>query len=231
MLAPAVTSRETDAAYVRLLLADGRLPTGAHTQSAGLEPAFRHGMRLAEVPVYLQVRLETVTEVEAASAVVARATWLRSSVADRPGALATVDAAWRARTPSDAIRDAADLLGRGYRRLAETLWDLGLDPAATPCRAVVLGATAAASGLGAADTARLVGFDEVQTVIAAALKLEPFDPALGVRWSADAGRHVEAMVARVENAQVVDDIPARSAPLVEQWAHDHQHSERRLYRA
>ena len=32
--------------YAVMLLADGRLPTGAHTQSAGVEPAFAHGMRL-----------------------------------------------------------------------------------------------------------------------------------------------------------------------------------------
>ena len=57
------------AAYLSLLLADGRLPTGAHTQSAGLEPALNHGLRLDRVPDYLVARLSTVTEVEAAAAV------------------------------------------------------------------------------------------------------------------------------------------------------------------
>ena len=47
--------------YLSLLLADGRLPTGAHTQSAGVEPALRHGMRVEDVPAYLRVRLATVT--------------------------------------------------------------------------------------------------------------------------------------------------------------------------
>ena len=64
------------AAYLSLLLADGRLPTGAHTQSAGLEPALNHGLRLDQVPDYLRARLTTVTEVEAAAAVVARRCWL-----------------------------------------------------------------------------------------------------------------------------------------------------------
>ena len=63
------------APYLTMLLADGRLPTGAHTQSAGVEPAFAHGMRLDQVPDYLTVRLRTVTEVEAAAAVVARHRW------------------------------------------------------------------------------------------------------------------------------------------------------------
>ncbi len=55
-----------------MLLADARLPTGAHTQSAGLEPAMRHGVSLADVPAYIRTRLRTVVAVEAGAAVVAR---------------------------------------------------------------------------------------------------------------------------------------------------------------
>ena len=79
------------AEYLSLLLADGRLPTGAHTQSAGVEPALRHGMRVDEVPAYLRVRLATVVEVEAAAAVVAGHVWRRRVTALT--ALAEVDAA------------------------------------------------------------------------------------------------------------------------------------------
>ena len=107
------------AAYLSLLLADGRLPTGAHTQSAGLEPALNHGLRLDRVPDYLAARLTTVTEVEAAAAVVARRRWLGRS--DR-GRSHEVDRAWRVRTASAALRDASDLLGRSYLRLAATVW-------------------------------------------------------------------------------------------------------------
>ena len=217
--------------FVRLLLADGRLPTGTHTQSAGVEPAFRNGMQLAEIPDYLRARLRTLTEVEAAVAVVTRHRWLASSPSDRSAALAVVDAAWRARTPSDALREAADLLGRSYARLAAALWPLDLDPTRPGCRAVVVGATAAAAGLGAADVARLVGFDDVQMVVSAALKLRPFDPALGVRWSLAAGTEVELMVNRVAGLTSVAQIPAPSAPLIEQWGQQHRDSERRLFRA
>ena len=115
--------------------------------------------------------------------------------------------------------------------MASALWSLDLDPDTVRCRAVVVGATAAAAGISAADTARLVGFDDVQTVVAAALKIRPFDPALGLQWAAAAGVEVEAMVSRVAHLRVAADIPARSAPLIESWAQAHQHSERRLYRA
>ena len=224
------------AEYLSLLLADGRLPTGAHTQSAGVEPALRHGMRVEEVPAYLRVRLATVTEVEAAAAVVAGRAWTGRAAANAQGALSTlrqVDRAWRVRTLSDALREASDLLGRSYLRTAAAVWDLRpLADAAGPwCRAVVLGVVAAEAGLDAEQTARLVAYEDVQTVVAAALKLEPFDPALGVRWAADAAVGVEALVARVTDARTPDDIPAHSAPLVEEWGQHHRTSERRLFRA
>jgi len=222
--------------YLSLLLADGRLPTGAHTQSAGVEPALRHGMRVDEVPAYLRVRLATVTEVEAATAVVAGRVWA-GSPSSRDGslvhALTEVDAAWRVRTLSDALREASDLLGRSYLRTAGAVWDLRpLTAAPGPwCRAVVVGVVAAGAGLDAQQTARLVAYEDVQTVVAAALKLEPFDPGLGVRWAADAAVAVEALVARVAEVRSTDEIPAHSAPLVEEWGQHHRTSERRLFRA
>ena len=244
------------ASYLALLLADGRLPTGAHTQSAGVEPALRHGMRVEEVPAYLRVRLATVTEVEAAAAVVAGRVWAGRTAPEwspipvpgepEPGtpttraattsvveALADVDAAWRVRTLSDALREASDLLGRSYLRTAGAVWDLTPFAGANGpwCRAVVLGVVAAEAGLDAGQTARLVAYEDVQTVVAAALKLEPFDPSLGVRWAADAAPAVEALVARVADARRPDDIPAHSAPLVEEWGQRHRTSERRLFRA
>jgi len=217
--------------YLRLLLADGRLPTGGHTQSGGAEPAFAHGMRLDQLPDYLRVRLRTVTEVEAAASVVARHLWLTTARSDRARVLQEVDSAWRARTLSEALRAASDLLGRSYARMAGALWSLDLDESVVTCRAVVLGATAAAAGLGAADTARLVGFDDVQAVVAAALKIRPFDPAVGLRWAAAAGHEVEQLVTRVAGLRSVAELPAGSAPMIEAWAQAHAVTERRLYRA
>lgn len=221
------------APYLTMLLADGRLPTGAHTQSAGVEPALAAGMALTEVPDYVTVRLRTVTELEAAVAVVTRYLMVSLPVGERVATLAEVDLAWRARTVSDALRDAADLLGRSYLRLGARVWDLGELTAArrTWCRAVVVGATAAAAGASAAETARLVAFEDVQTVIAAALKLVPFDPSQGVAWAVQAGPEVERLVDRVVGLTAVVDLPAASAPLIEHWGQRHRDAERRLFRA
>lgn len=230
-VAPATPAGADRSAYVSLLLADGRLPTGAHTQSAGLEPALAHGLRLEQVPDYLRVRLSTVTEVEAAAAVVARHCWAEAPTAE---AMIEIDRAWRVRTASAAMRDASDLLGRSYLRLAASVWR-GLAPLAANrrpwCRAVVVGATAAETGLDAPSTARLVGFEDVQTVVAAALKLQPFDPTVAVSWSVAAGREVESMVSRVADIRTTEEIPAYAAPQIEHWAELHTRTERRLFRA
>ncbi|OSM42193.1 hypothetical protein BCY76_015965, partial [Nesterenkonia sp. PF2B19] len=60
----------SDAGVVALLLADARLPSGGHVNSAGLEPALMAGLSRSEVPQFLQVRARTAALVDAATAVV-----------------------------------------------------------------------------------------------------------------------------------------------------------------
>ncbi len=218
--------------YLALLLADDRLPSGAHTQSAGVESALRHGMPIARVPDYLTARLRTVTRVEAATSVVARALWLGGSGLERTAALRAVDRAWRVRTPSDALRTASDSLGRSALRLAATLTDTADVSGPLPwCRPVVVGVLGAALGLQPAQVAHGVAYDDVQTVVAAALKLEPFDPSEAVRWVVQARDDVESLVTAVAHLTETHDIPAHSAPLVEEWAQRHDTMQRRLFRA
>jgi urease accessory protein len=96
---------------------------------------------------------------------------------------------------------------------------------------VIVGVLAAEAGLDAEQTARLIGFEDVQSAIAAALKLEPFDPVLGAIWARAAGEQVEAMVGRVAGTLTTGEIPAYAAPQLEHWAQLHKISERRLFRA
>jgi len=207
---------------IALLLADARLPVAGHTQSGGLEPALAAG--LDDVPSYLALRLATVTRTEAATAVVTRAHLLRGEGLD------PVLDAWAARTGSGAMRDTSRELGRGLLRLAMRLWDLPPLPPRVP-RPVVLGAVAAATGLGAADLAEVVGYDDLQTVASAALKLRPLDPAVATGWVVTALPLLATLVSSVAHLDSPADIPATSSPWIEQLAEAHADTTRRLFRA
>jgi urease accessory protein len=211
---------------VMMLLADARLPVAGHTQSGGLEPAIRGGLR--DVPAYMRTRLSTVTRVEAATAVVALH-HLRQGL-PLPG----VELAWAARTPSLAMRRTSRAQGKALLRLARRVWPDA--PAFTvlgdlPSRAVVLSATAATCGLGPLSLARLVGYDDVQTVAAAALKLLPLDPADVACWVHDALPGVEALSLEVAGLVDPTHIPAAGAPQIEAWAEAHARTTRRLFSA
>lgn len=208
------------------LLGDARLPSGGHTQSAGLEPALRAGTTSAQVPAYLRARLRTVTRVEAGTAVVARA------VAVRGGDLTDVEAAWAARTPSQALRANGRRLGRGYLRVLQTLWPGPVDARArTWSRPVVLGLLAHRAGMGPVDLARLVGYDDVQTVTAALLKLEPQDPLLITTWVNELLPDIDDLAADVAHLHLPEQIPAHGAPLIERWAETHDSTTERLFSA
>ncbi len=218
-----------------MLLADARLPTGAHTQSAGLEPAIRAGLPTASVPGYIRARLRSVTTVEAGAAVVARSRTLAGGT-DLVAELAAVDQAWRARTISPAMRETAALLGRGYTRLLSRMWPQSPAVAALTAlrgtsRAVALGVAAALVGLTAAQLVRLIGYEEAQTVAAAALKLQPLDPMDATGWVIQVQPEIERMARGLSNITDVVAIPAIGAPLIEQWAEIHATTTQRLFRA
>lgn len=221
------------------MLADARLPTGSHTQSAGLEAAVQAGLTVRDIPAFAAARLATVVAVEAGTAVVARRLCI-DSLADvqTPDSLASsltaVGWAWAARTPSPALREAARRLGRGYARLAIRLWPDSPAMRAMaflplPSRAVVLGCVAAAAGLSAAQTARLCGYEDVQTVASAALKLLPMDPVDATRWVLELHPAIEALVDRIADVRETADIPASGAPLIEQEAERHARARSRLF--
>jgi urease accessory protein len=218
---------------VALMLADGRLPTGGHTQSAGLEPAVRAGLgadgtRLAEVADYARDRLRTITRVEAAVAVVARAVALNGEQ------VTPVEAAWAARTPSHVLRAVSRRQGRAYLRLASRVWPevlKHLQPDIEIARPVVIGVVAAVNDLTAEQTARLIGYDDAQTVVAASLKLLPVDPADAASWLAALHQPIEELTQAVSDLTDPDDIPAYGAPLVDVFAQAHAAERMRLFHA
>jgi urease accessory protein len=228
-----------------ILFADARLPVGGHVSSAGLEPALGAGMPPERARDYMVGRARTVSMVEAGTAVVARHVALdvadaadsadaahSAAVAD---ALAAVEAAWAARTPSLELRTVSRSLARGYLRLAERLWPG--HPAITACRStncsrpVALGSLAAAAGLDAEGVVRLVVYDDAQTAAAALLKLDPIDPAVPVGWVLEACEAADELVPLVAALTSPDAIPATGAPQNEEWAEAHSGKTQRLFRA
>jgi urease accessory protein len=213
-----------------MLLGDARFPVAGHTQSAGLEAAVQHGLTGAEVPLYLAARLSSTVRIDAGTAVVA----LHHSSHELP--LEPVALAWAARTPSSALRRASRAQGRALLRLVGRLWpdstaiDQVAELAGVP-RPVVLGAVAATLGLTPAALARLVGYDDVQTVASAALKLLPLDPADATAWVHDALPQVALLAEDVARLTEPGCIPATSAPQIELWAEAHARSNRRLFSA
>lgn len=229
------------------LLADARLPTGAHTQSGGLEPALRHGLPPEQVPDYVAARLATVVRVEAGTAVAARHAALAAvpdgGVSGPAALLGSVWAHWEARTPSAALRASSTTLGRGQSRLAARLWSehpgvLALAEAVRarparehPPRALVVGVTAACAGLSAAQTARLVAYEDVQSVAAAMLKLAPVDPVEVTRWVIACAPRIELLVSETAVITGAGQIPACGAPMIELWAEAHARTTERLFSA
>ncbi|MEV5964041.1 urease accessory UreF family protein [Kribbella sp. NPDC051952] len=248
--------RTTSPEVVALMLADARLPTGGHTQSAGLEPAVRAGLgaegkQLADVVTYARDRVRTVTRVEAAVAVVSRHLCLSASHQDPRAAttggsplpgwhqetarqLDTVEKAWAARTPSDVLRGVSRRQGRAYLRLAARVWPqiLAYLPADSEVpRPIVVGVIGAVTGMSAEQVARVVAYDDVQTVVAASLKLLPVDPADAAAWVADLHDDIERLVTDVAPLTEIEKIPAHGAPLIDLFAQNHSIERMRLFHA
>jgi urease accessory protein len=231
----------SSAEVVALMLADGRLPTGGHTQSAGLEPAVRAGLgadgkQLTDVAAYARDRLRTITRVEAAVAVLARHITLSAPVGDEGavGRLGVVERAWAARTPSAVLRGVSRRQGRAYLRLAGRVWPdvlRYLRADSEVARPVVVGVIGGVTGLSAEQVARLVAYDDVQTVVAASLKLLPVDPADAASWLAGLHDDIERLVTDVAPLTEIDKIPADGAPLIDVFAQNHANERMRLFHA
>jgi len=219
------------ASTAAMLLADARLPSGGHAHSAGVEPAHMAGVGAPQLAALLRGRASTTTLVEAGTAVAAR----HSRVTG--GDLDAVEAAWAARTPSRAQRDAARLLARGYLRVGGELlpgdevidaWRARATPPPRPC---VLGVIAAGLEMPPLELARLVVYEDMQAAAAAVLKLEPRDPLDLVSLVVDVCAEIDDDLLAIAAITDPDDIPAASAPQSEAWAQAHARSTRRLFRA
>ena len=77
----------------------------------------------------------------------------------------------------------------------------------------------------------MIGYDDLQTVASAALKLRPLDPAVATGWVVAALPRLAVLVSQVAHLDSPSDIPATASPWIEQLAEDHALTTRRLFRA
>jgi urease accessory protein len=235
-----------------LLLADSRLPSGAHAHSGGLEPAVAAG-RVRDVPTlrpFLEGRLATTGLVTAAFAAAAARTSADLAVvapdlpdlaqksprhnckiaenSAAPGDLAGLDDALDARTPSPALRKASRAQGRALLRAGRAMWPLPPCPP-TPHQPVALGVVTAAAGLSPADAAFVAAYQSITGPASAAVRLLGLDPYAVQGMLAGLAADCDDVAADAAARAATGDLPAASAPLLDITAEVHATWEVRLF--
>jgi urease accessory protein len=206
-----------------LVLADGRLPSGGHAHSSGLEAAVAAGRvrDVAGLAGFLRGRLATGGLVSAAFSAVACA---------RTGEWLSLDAGLDARTPSPALRKASRAQGRALLRAGRAMWPLTAI-GREPHHPVALGALAAAAGLTPAQAAVAAAHGTVTGPASAAVRLLGLDPyavhGLLAALAPECDRIAADAATRIEDP--VDALPAAGAPLLDIGAELHATWEVRLF--
>jgi urease accessory protein len=206
-----------------LLLADGRLPSGGHAHSGGLEAQVSAG-RVRDVHGlggFLRGKLATAGLVTASFA---------AAACRRTGQWRDLDAGLDARTPSPALRKASRAQGRALLRAGRAMW-----PVAAVGRdvhqPVALGVLAAAAGLTPTEAAVAAAHGTVTGSASAAVRLLGLDPyevhGLLARLAPDCDRI--AADAAERSGDPVDLLPAAGAPLLDIGAELHATWEVRLF--
>jgi urease accessory protein len=211
-----------------VLLGDGRLPTGGHVHSGGLEQARADGRLrdLADLERLLRRRLRTSGLVAASVAAAACA---------RPSDHALLDVEVDARTPSPAQREASRAQGRGLLRLAAASWPAVSPDVAwsalgrRPHHAVVLGCAAHAGALTPRDAAVCAAYLAVSGPASAAQRLMALDPVAVAALTVRLAGETDALVARAAVGSEIADLPSSSDPLLDLLAERHATTEERLF--
>jgi urease accessory protein len=209
-----------------LLLADGRLPTGGHVHSAGVESAVADG-RVVDVDSlgdYLLGRLHTVGLTEAA---------LAAAAVRQPAAIELLDGEVDARITVPELRATSRRLGRQLVRVAGRCWPspvLARLPA-HPHQPVALGAVGLAAGLDALTVARIAVHHVTATPAQGAVRLLGLDPFAVAALSAALALDGEQVAIQATDAAGgrIEDLPARTGPVVEIAAAHHAALTTRLF--
>ncbi len=223
-----------------LLLADGRFPAGGHAHSAGVESAVADGRvhDLASLDAYVRGRLRSAGVVDAALAV---ATWQAVGTAvdeaAQRAALVALEAQASARLPAEPLRRASRRLGRQLARVSARCWpSAALATLVDVCPegahlSVAFGVVGLAAGLDAPDLALLVAHHTLTTPAQAAVRLLGLDPFACAALTARLGTLAAEVAgeAAVAGRGPLDELPARSGPVVDIAAVEHPGWDLRLF--
>jgi urease accessory protein len=203
-------------------MSDGRLPSGSHAHSGGVEPVGALITDLDDLRSFLRGRLCTAGLLAAALAAAA------ARVVSSPGHL---DGEADARMPSPAAREASRKQGRQLLRTVRSVWPSAAygDLPPRPHHPVVLGVAARVAGLVPGDAALAAAHGSVTGAASAAVRLLSLDPIAVHRLLAELGADVDAVAVAATVAAERGEIPAPAAPLVEIAAEDHATWEVRLF--
>ncbi len=235
-----------------LLLADSRLPAGAHAHSGGLEPAVQAGSvrDVADLAGFLRARGRAAGLVSGALAA--------ASCGHAAAVAAGAAARWReldreaeVRMPSAAQRQAARAQGRALLRAGRAAWRHpvldGLAEAlpAGPAHPVSLGACVFAAGGDPHDAALITATAAITGPASAAVRLLGLDPLAVHKLLADLAADTDAIAAeaaqasgagglggsapQVSRAPDWAGLPAMSAPGLDMLAERHLRTDGRLF--
>jgi urease accessory protein len=226
-----------------LLLADSRLPAGAHAHSGGLEAAVaaRRVYDADSLHAFLLGRLTSAGLTSAAFAAAATLELSGGVVVGEDGfqarEAAALDDEYDARTPSAAQRESSRALGRHLLRAARAGWpSVLLDAVAAlhpdgPHQPIAFGAAAAVAGLDPAGTASIAALGSVTGPAHAATRLLGLDPDAVTGVLASLAGQVEQVAAAAAKAArgPIEELPAVCAPLLAIGAEHRRTREVRLF--
>ncbi|MGI8752819.1 MAG: urease accessory protein UreF [Acidimicrobiales bacterium] len=225
------TTGPAPATATLLVLADGRLPTGGHVHSGGMEEAVTDGRvgDVSDLRAYVRGRLATAGLVDAALA------GAGADLGAAPEGWAELDSEAAARCPASALRQAGRSQGRGLVRVARRLWPAPvLDTVAAvhadgPLWPVAVAAAAVAAGVDRAGAALVAAQASVTAPGWAAVRLLGLDPFAVALVLADLAPAVDMVVAQALDSPAGGPLPAASGPLCDIAAQIHARRAVRLF--
>lgn len=216
-----------------LMLADGRLPVGAHANGSGVEWAAKHDdlSNIDQLERWIDGRLATVGTVDAAFAVAAAA----SDGSEL--ALGILDAELGARQVGERARLVSRQLGRQFARASRRIWPeanaIHSPGTEGPYAPIALGVVARHLALEPADVATVSLHHLVASATTAAVRLMGLDPLEVAAMHARLAAVIDATSALADSWATAEPahLPALTSPLAELLAEDHGQWTSRLFLA